>query len=880
MLPTVVIFSNLNFISLHLVRALLAKQCLVIVLTDETKDWDDATSNFKEKDNLKIEKRTKTIKDDLDYFVLVSGFAGETKEEERKIVQDAVNFLDSRKIKSIFVFPFEKREVFEAFLSKSEIKRVYLGGAYGPYMNADDDSPVAEMLIGAATGRKVVIPAHDEDLFNVFAPDAVPDIIRFLFSYGFSGKSVVVSGKTTAYKFLDDIQKILPATLFVQGDKPLDQGGVQGQTFTETRGKTSDSLGVTLDWLTQNREKLEKKEPVVEKEAAIPEKPKTVPTEKVSIKKKKFKVNLRNKKKWLAFSFFFLAVALLSPFVFLAISLGALKFSFDNFLAGRTKAGETLVSVSDFTSSVSLGVSNVLAQIPVLGTPYVYVSDASVLAKEASVIGKRTSATLRETKVLFSNIFNDSEYDITESARVIAVNMELLYQDSSFLQGEIEKMPGAAKWVGGANVDLDRARHMLLGGQAVAKALPQLLGADKVKTYMILFQNSMELRPTGGFIGSFALASFNKGKLSNVEFFDVYTADGQLKGHVEPPAPIRDYLGEANWYLRDSNWDPDFSVSSQRAEWFLDKEIDRSVDGVIGIDLKVPESFLRDTGPVRLADYNQEVDHKNLYEKIQYEVESKFFPGSRNKANILTSLGQAILAKLKEAETIPLEKIGKSTYENLEGRHIQVFLHEPDAAKAISSLGWSGEVVSPACQNANCAGILAGLVEANVGVNKANYFVSRTVSFNSFVGKDSVENTLTVELKNNAPAALGVSGRYKSYVRVITNVGARVKQVGIIESGGTKTVTSETETVSGRVEIGTLVDVAPGAKKSVRFTWTVPVKLDFAGSGNIIYLIRKQAGTGADPVSVKINPPSGVDFLGKTGYNTNLERDLTTSISW
>jgi len=58
------------------------------------------------------------------------------------------------------------------------------------------------------------------------------------------------------------------------------------------------------------------------------------------------------------------------------------------------------------------------------------------------------------------------------------------------------------------------------------------------------------------------------------------------------------------------------------------------------------------------------------------------------------------------------------------------------------------------------------------------------------------------------------------------------------------------------VEIGTLVDVAPGAKKSVRFTWTVPVKLDFVESGNLIYLIRKQAGTSADPITVKINPPT------------------------
>jgi len=84
----------------------------------------------------------------------------------------------------------------------------------------------------------------------------------------------------------------------------------------------------------------------------------------------------------------------------------------------------------------------------------------------------------------------------------MAVNLELLYQDSSFLQGEIEKMPGVANWVKSTNIDLDRARHLLLNGQAVAKSLPVILGADKTRTYLIMFQNNMELRPTGGFIGS------------------------------------------------------------------------------------------------------------------------------------------------------------------------------------------------------------------------------------------------------------------------------------------------------------------------------------------------------------------------------------------
>ena len=105
------------------------------------------------------------------------------------------------------------------------------------------------------------------------------------------------------------------------------------------------------------------------------------------------------------------------------------------------------------------------------------------------------------------------------------------------------------------------------------------------KTYLVLFQNNMELRPTGGFIGSYALLNIGNGKMKGFSISDVYTADGQLKGHVDPPDAIRKYLAQPHFFLRDSNYDPDFVVSSEKAIWFLQKELGINVDGVIGINL-------------------------------------------------------------------------------------------------------------------------------------------------------------------------------------------------------------------------------------------------------------------------------------------------------
>jgi len=58
---------------------------------------------------------------------------------------------------------------------------------------------------------------------------------------------------------------------------------------------------------------------------------------------------------------------------------------------------------------------------------------------------------------------------------------------------------------------------------------------------MVLLQNENELRASGGFIGSYGILTINDGKWQDLEINDVYQADGQLKGHVEPPAEIKKY---------------------------------------------------------------------------------------------------------------------------------------------------------------------------------------------------------------------------------------------------------------------------------------------------------------------------------------------------
>ena len=176
--------------------------------------------------------------------------------------------------------------------------------------------------------------------------------------------------------------------------------------------------------------------------------------------------------------------------------------------------------------------------------------------------------------------------------------------------------------------------------------LPKLVALDGTKNYLILLQNNMELRPAGGFIGSFAKVAFENGKLKKLEVNDIYAIDGQLGFHVEPPKEIKEDLGQKDWFLRDSNWESDFPTSARQAQWFYTKETGERVEGVVAIDISAMEGLLSSIGGVELADYKEKITSENLFEKAVTHAELSFFPGTQAKKSFLTALTNAVFEKI------------------------------------------------------------------------------------------------------------------------------------------------------------------------------------------------------------------------------------------
>ena len=568
---------------------------------------------------------------------------------------------------------------------------------------------------------------------------------------------------------------------------------------------------------------------------------------------------------------FFLIIALIiliTPLILMLTSLGSLYMS-GKIITKNQNLGVYLINfsrtVSGLSTNMNFGIS--------------FYSDVGNLIYKSTSVAKQFTLLINSGKNLLTNVLGDKIYPFESYANDISANLDRIYTDISFIQSDIDEMQGILGKELRFNLDLHKIsiidiKQRIYNLKKFTSRLSEILGVNAPKKYLVLFQNNMELRPTGGFIGSFALITFDKGKMTEIVVNDVYSADGQLKGHVDPPEPIRKYLNEGGWYLRDANWDPDFITSAQKIEWFLDKEIDQRVDGVISVDLHFVKSLLDITGPINLSDFGKTITSENLYQITQSEVEDNFFPGSIKKQSFLTSLSRNLIDELKSLKGDKYPLLFKELYRNLEGRHIQVYLHDLNAQESVSEVGYSGDLKMNINCGLRCIHDQYQLVDANLGVNKSNFFVKRMQELILNVNKNSVSHELLVTYDNNAGPSIGPSGIYKNYARVVLPKEAKVSGVRLYKTNGTyQDMEYDLIDIDGRSELGFYFELMPASSVRVQVAWSINTSVLNQG-GEYKLLVRKQSGTDNDAFSVKINS-SDLSLTGKTlsVYNTNLAKD-------
>ncbi len=391
----------------------------------------------------------------------------------------------------------------------------------------------------------------------------------------------------------------------------------------------------------------------------------------------------------------------------------------------------------------------------------------------------------------------------------------------------------------------------------------KIIITEKKTTYLVLFQNNMELRPTGGFIGSYGLLTFENGKIADFQIYDVYAADGQLKGHVEPPLPIRKYLNQPNWFLRDSNFDPDFALSADQAIWFLEKETGQKADGVIGINLNLLLQLLRSIGPVTLPDFRDEIiTSDNFYFKTQSYSQNDFFPGSSAKKDFLSSLTKAMEIKLTTGTDIRFLDVLISLKNSLEEKNILLYSTDENIQKEIEKTGWAGRMSAVACLEnfQKCFPDFLAVNEANLGVNKANYFISKSTAVEKRLSANGdIVSTVTISYENKSLPNLLTASHYRNYLRFFVPSGSRLMGATFNGKFITPNSIETTSYANDKTSFGFLVDIPPDSQAVVKVSYVLSKQMTKDSSSYQLFF-QKQGGDKNSPLIISIIYPSGMNM--------------------
>lgn len=776
---------------------------------------------------------------------------------------EIASFAEAKRSAEALTIEYMEREKINARIAR-------LNWVYGPRMDLRTEGVLPRMIKQAIDGGPLTIPGDgSQKIQPTFVSDVVFGLTKAMFSSGTSGKiyNLINPEEETllsiAYRLQGLVAQDLKIEHVAKEEMPVFESGreLAGQTYLNWQPKIGldEGLKQTIAYFKRRIEKPVKgKSEIIKKEGV----------EKTKIEKRKEPSFIGQKKLIIGLALVLLLVLLYLPGALVINSLLGirnLRLAYHHAVASNFSQTAKLAkrSESDFNRAQgnlqSLGpVFDFFGQNRLQYKADTYLTIGFQTGKGMEKLGEVAGKASRISQA----VFQDQPADIEQLTSEMSIDLDSVYQQFSYVEGQLKSKPDARQFLTRFDSqlveNLTTAREMLLEAKEGMLLLPDLVGVYGKRTYLVLFQNNMELRPTGGFIGSLALVTFDGGKLIDFQVLDVYSADGQLKGHVEPPEPIRRYLGEAGWYLRDSNFSPDFLVSSVRAGWFLEKEIGRKVDGVVGIDLFLAQKILRAIGPVELPDYQEEINADNLFERAEYHSEVNFFPGSTQKKDFLGALANTLLVEARQADEQKWLAIAQALYQSLKSKDLLIALNNQEAAKILANLGWDGSLRRVKCKTevGNCLIDYLMIVESNFGINKANYFVKRSLTHQiNFDSEGRVKETLRIDYHNQSQSEIFPAGKYKNYLRILTPKGTRLQKVLIDGKELEEEKIDETE-ISERTVFGFLVEVPIQTKRTVEISYRLAEKLAISSGNRYLLYLQKQPGIEDNVFNLWLVPPA------------------------
>lgn len=245
--------------------------------------------------------------------------------------------------------------------------------------------------------------------------------------------------------------------------------------------------------------------------------------------------------------------------------------------------------------------------------------------------------------------------------------------------------------------ELPRMRARVAGLREGLGAFSAFAGAKDPKRYLIFSLNPDELRPVGGFIGTYGVLSAANGHLSLERYDSIESWYLPRPDAVAPPEragpaftlqqpPIEQTIANVN----DT---ADWPTAARLAAELWEKGGEQPVDGVIGMTPEFLARMLRVLGPVTLPGYQEVVTADNVVEKVDF-YSHQVPPGQNgeDRKRFIAVLAQAVLERLVAAPSSRWEALGVVLGQAFDAREAVAWSKDAEVAPALARRSWDGQL--------------------------------------------------------------------------------------------------------------------------------------------------------------------------------------------
>jgi hypothetical protein len=308
------------------------------------------------------------------------------------------------------------------------------------------------------------------------------------------------------------------------------------------------------------------------------------------------------------------------------------------------------------------------------------------------------------------------------------------------IRNNITVLPDAITTLSSANsaakeslgADPVSAQVKLYQTEQLLTSLIAWLNNPKEQHLAILLQNPSEIRPGGGFAGSYIDIGIQKANLNTIDVRDIYDPDGQLDAKIIPPEQLQ--LITKRWGARDANWFFDFPTSARKVTELLNQskiyqERQTEFVGAIAINVNVIKDILSITGPITLPpEYNFVLTADNVLTEIQSEVEAGKDKTNGEPKRIIKIATPLLLDRIAQLNATEKSALVNALKERIASKDIMISVRDIAIEAYLRQLGVNGEVYQPTTE---ALSEYLATANANIAGGKSDAFIKQHTSLES-----------------------------------------------------------------------------------------------------------------------------------------------------